>query len=124
MTLVTRRYADPATLDYVLAHGAPKGDPTLATDVLRRIATRRDSIPTLTSFGCRLHTIRKLGRGVARQASHYAREALRDLTVARRIRDLATKATVDSTRASLLVEVSFRDLAGNTQVVRYTHQVR
>ncbi|MCC7542349.1 MAG: hypothetical protein IT379_39390 [Deltaproteobacteria bacterium] len=124
MALAIRRYADPETLDFVLEHGAPKGDPTLATDVLRRIATRRGSIPTLTTFGSRLHTIRKLGRGVERQAAHYIREALADLVASRRIRDLASKATADRSRGALLVEASFRDRGGSTQTVRYTHRVR
>lgn len=123
MALATRRYADPETLDYVLEHGAPKGDPTLSTDVLRRLATRRGSIPTLKTFGSRFHTIRKLGRGVTRQAAFYAREAVTDLVKSRRIRDLQVKALV-LPRGALSIEVSFRDLAGNTQTVRYTHRVR
>lgn len=124
MPLAIRRYADPETLDYVLERGAPTGDPTLATDVLRRIATQRGSIPTLTTFGSRLREIRKLGRGVERQAEQYVRECLGDLTQSRRIRDLAVKATADRTRGALFFEASFRDRAGSTQTVRYTHRVR
>lgn len=124
MVLAIRRYADPETLDFVLVHGAPRGDLTLATDVLRRLATRRGSIATLPNFGSRLHTIRKLVRNVHRLGEHYVRDALADLVASRRIRDLEAKGTADRTRAALLVEVSFRDRGGSTQTVRYTHRVR
>lgn len=118
---IIRPWQDPITRDYVIERGAPRHDSTHVSDVARRLATQRGTVPTLPHFGSRLHRISKMVKNVGRLAVNYAREALADLVHSRAIRDLEISATTSRTRIDLLV--SFRDRTGLQQTVNYSSQV-
>ncbi|MEQ8721046.1 MAG: hypothetical protein RID81_07200 [Sandaracinaceae bacterium] len=119
--MVARRWIDPDARDYVLEHGRPTADATSTSLVYLRLATERGSCPVLPSLGSRFHEIRKVTSSTPRALEAYAREAVADLIASGRIRSVTIAGSVDGDR--MAVVVSFRDRAGQTQLVRFSRRV-
>lgn len=125
MAAVAQRWIDPLTGDYVVENGGPRGDSSMASQVVLRLRTRRGSCVVMPTLGSRLHLITRRVPGADRLAAAYVREALDDLVERRSIRDL--KVTVESVSsgggAALLITVSFRDTSADQRSVRYLHRL-
>ena len=122
--LAKRRFIDATTGDYELDAGRPRNDDTVRPKVLLALRMRRGTCPVLPRFGSRLHLLRKILPDTPRLAAAYVREALKHLVDAGELRDLEVTATVIGTHTKgLHLVASYRDRAGESKSISYTHRM-
>lgn len=109
------RHISSTTGDYTMLNGAPKGDLTVASELVLALRTRQGSCGADPSFGSRLHTITKLTPTNERRAHVYAREAIRYLIDRGDIRNVAFGVEMDESTFSLCVTISYQDRSGRAQ---------
>lgn len=118
---IIRPWQNPTTKDYIVELGSPREDKTHASDVYRRIATQRGSVPTLPTFGSRLHTVTHIQKNTKRLVESYIREAIADLVASRAIRDVVITVTVGA--ATIEATVDFTDRSGAQDAVAWSQAV-
>jgi phage gp46-like protein len=120
-----RRRIVAETGDYALANGSPEGDDSTISQVLLRLRMRRGSCAVRPDFGSRLYLIDRVVPGCTARAEDYAREALRDLVLSQRIRDLTVTASIENERsgAVLALSIRFKDSSNDQRTVRFNRKV-
>lgn len=109
-----------ASGEYELKQGAPKGDPTVASEVVLALRTKRGSAGAAPEFGSRLHTITKLSASAKRLAQSYAREAIEHLIERGEVVRPSFSVEMDESRYALLVTVSYTNRAQRRETVPVT----
>lgn len=119
-----RRDIDPQTGDYILVNGAPRLDDTRASKVVFRLRKRRGT-GIYPHIGSRLHQITRNAPGALRLAEAFAVDAVRDLVASGEIRDVTASASTEFAGGTtmLVIEMGFRDTAGDQRVVRYEQRL-